>query len=305
MNITSEKLTIAMRTNISTVMGIVALLLSWATPSRAQLNPFGAQFFYNQYLGNPAMAGITSGWGVGLNARRQWSSIPGGPASQAITVEYGFDRVGLGLNVYNDKAGLMKRTRGVLTYAYHLPLNESQRLHFGLSLGLADERITGGLVGDGGDIAVGRFNERPAFIDGDLGVAYTSSRLNVQVALPDIRAYLRDNEQDLVENPLFFTAVSYKVPLSAGGLLSSVEPKAAFREFRKNERLWDAGAKLAFSNDAASIYAMYHNTKRMSFGLGGFIASTIHVYGIFSTETTAIAQQHVGNNFELSLKLVL
>lgn len=56
------------------------------------------------------------------------------------TADYGFSKVGLGLSVLNDKARLQRQTRVVGTYAYHLPLSESQNLHFGVSFGFMNRR---------------------------------------------------------------------------------------------------------------------------------------------------------------------
>ena len=54
--------------------------------------------------------------------------------------DYGFSKVGLGLSVLNDKARLQRQTRVVGTYAYHLPLSESQNLYFGVSFGFMNQR---------------------------------------------------------------------------------------------------------------------------------------------------------------------
>src|SRR5690606_5521479 len=124
------------------ILGVIVSMMVWfgsVLQGRAQLNPLGAQFYGNQYLGNPAMAGITGGLDLGLNVRRQWSKLPGGPTTQAVTAEYGFERVGLGFNASNEKAGLLRRTRAMATYAYHLPIAETHQLHFGISMGIMDE----------------------------------------------------------------------------------------------------------------------------------------------------------------------
>src|ERR1700761_6834601 len=99
------------------------LLLGCALQSRAQLNPLQSMYFQNPYLYNPSLAGMTNNLNINLDYRQQWSSFPGTPKTEAFTADYGAtDRVGLGLTVYNDVAGLITQTKVVGTYAYHLPI---------------------------------------------------------------------------------------------------------------------------------------------------------------------------------------
>lgn len=286
------------------VIGIMIWLGS-VSQSQAQLNPLGAQFYCNQYLGNPALAGITEGLDLGLNVRRQWSKLPGGPTTQAVTAEYGFERVGVGFNAYNDKAGLLRRTRAMATYAYHLPIAESHQLHFGISMGIMDEGVDEKAVnGDEGDLAVARFNERPMYVDGDLGIAYSGNRWVMQVAVPNVRNYLASEEQNTTVSPSFFAAASYRFPI-AGGLLTGAEPKIAYRDFNQRGSLWDVGIKLAFADDAVSVFSLYHSSKNISFGAGGVIKGKLHVYGIYNAQTASTMRNEVGGNFELSINWLL
>src|SRR5690606_14004655 len=101
------------------------------------------QWFQNQYLANPAMAGIDTGLHLNAAYRRQWTGVEGAPKTAFFTAD-GLvgKRVGAGLSIFNDQAGLIDRTRIALSYAYHLPLgNRGQRLHFGLSLALNVQRL--------------------------------------------------------------------------------------------------------------------------------------------------------------------
>ncbi|RYY52088.1 MAG: type IX secretion system membrane protein PorP/SprF, partial [Chitinophagaceae bacterium] len=89
----------------------------------AQLNPAAAQYYVNQYIANPAFAGAARGTTFNGTYRALWTSIPGAPVSQNLTAEYGFEKVGIGLSLFNEKSGLLGQTRVVATYAYHLPLS--------------------------------------------------------------------------------------------------------------------------------------------------------------------------------------
>src|SRR5690349_13055024 len=153
-----------------------ALLITFVALStsaaKAQLNPLSAQYFTNQYLINPAFAG--AGQGLKLNGayRKLWSNVPGSPLTQNLTADYGFNKVGLGLTVNNESAGLQRQTRVVGSYAYHLPLNDNgQQLHFGVSLGFMSQRLENAdIYGNPNDPTVGQYNDRKTYLDGDFGV---------------------------------------------------------------------------------------------------------------------------------------
>src|SRR5690242_11646369 len=89
----------------------------------AQLRPYSAMYYQNRYLGNPAMAGVGKGAEVNVGYLRQWMTMPGSPRAQYATGTYRFkDKVGLGLGVFNEKAGFITQTKIAATYAYHIVL---------------------------------------------------------------------------------------------------------------------------------------------------------------------------------------
>ena len=149
---------------------------------QAQLSGMQTMYYQNQYLANPAMAGMEQGLNINLGYQQQWASVPGSPRIQNFTADYNpGNNVGLGLNVNSDNAGLINRTRVMGTYAYHLPLSDKDnRLNFGLSLGINDTYIDYTKVnGDQGDVSVQDFNQRSVYVDGDFGISYTSQKFTV------------------------------------------------------------------------------------------------------------------------------
>jgi type IX secretion system PorP/SprF family membrane protein len=285
---------------------IVVLLVAFqllALESKAQLNPLGGVYFQNQYISNPAVAGLDTGLTLAMGYRQQWSSIQGAPATKSLTGTYGLtDRVGLGLNIYNDEAGLLRRTKVMGTYAYHMQVGaEEEKLSFGLSLGFMNERVGyEDMKGDQADPNVSRFNQRETFIDGDFGVAYTSNRLAVQGAIPNMKTFFKkDDNANSVDHSLFFTAVSYKFyfPQALNGL--GIEPKAVYRGVRGHDNIADLGANFTFANNAASMMAMYHSSQSATFGMGLRYAS-LSMLAMYTTETAALSGYTKGN-FEIGL----
>ena len=278
---------------------LTALVLSLGTSASAQITTLGSLFYQNQYLGNPAMAGVDQGFKAGLGLNRQWSEVPGAPSAQFLTIANGSNKVGYGLNLYNDKAGLLKRTRVMATYAYHLPLNaNNDQLHFGLSLGALSERITiEDINNNPSDIAAQRFNDRGAVFDGDFGAAYTSGGLNLQVALPNLKNFLKKERYNTVNWNTFFTAASYKFAMGGNG--NGIEPKVVYRGVRGYDDVIDAGVNFTFLSDKLNATAVYHSTESVSFGMGLNIKQ-LNVLAMYSSGTAALRGYGAGT-FDLGL----
>lgn len=282
------------------------IIFFWAQESKAQLNPLSSIYYQNQYLANPAMAGLEQGLALNLGYRKQWSGISGSPQSQSFTGDWGFNnRVGVGLALYNDKAGLLQRTRAMGTYAYHLPMDsENTRLNFGISLGFMTDYIDiQDINGESGDVSVGEFNQRRTFIDGDFGVAYTSGSLNVQGAIPNLKTYFKkDENENTVDRSLFFTAISYKFHLQSSGL--KIEPKIAYRGVKGHDSILDVGTNLSIIDDKLSFMGIWHSSQSTTFGMGMNYKKVLTFIGMYTTETGALSGYSNGD-FEMAVKINL
>ncbi|MBB2144423.1 type IX secretion system membrane protein PorP/SprF [Pedobacter sp. LMG 31464] len=273
--------------------------------ANAQLNPLSAQYFLNQYQINPAYAGLTDGLNLNLNYRKQWSNIPGSPNTQAITADYKLNKVGLGINVYNEKAGSLQRTKAMATYAYHLPLNsDDKRLNFGASIGIMNERVDySGVNGDMTDPSIAQFNNKGSLFDGDFGAAYTSNTLNIEAVIPNIRSVIKQEDDNNVDRSLFYAAISYKINTGTGANAIEIEPKVAYRGVKGYDNIWDAGANFNFTNKVF-LMGMYHSSNSASFGAGMNYKSSLAIMGFYTTETSAL-QGSANGTFEISLKATL
>lgn len=276
------------------------------TSLKAQLNPLASQYFQNQYLFNPAMAGINQGLNINLSIRKQWSSIPGSPFTQAISADYLLNRAAFGVNVYNDQSGLLRSTRAVATYAYHIPLGENnQKLNFGLSAGVLSQRVpVDEVVGDEGDLSIARYNGRKSYLDGDFGASYTSNSLTIQGALPNLRTvFNKDNNNYAIDRSLFFSAISYRFNFGEDINEIALEPKVCFRGVKGYTNILDAGANLMLADNQLSLQAMYHTSKNTTLGFG-LNKPTYSILAFYTTETSAISN-YTNGDFELSLVLKL
>lgn len=293
---------------MKTAYKFLALLLVIFTGSNgyAQINPLGAQYFNNRYLINPAFAGATEGLKLNAAYRKQWTNVSGSPLTQSITADYGYEKVGLGLNVYNESAGLLKQTRVTGSYAYHLQLNSREdHLHFGISLGFMNQRLDNSdLYGNPNDPLVGLYNNRKTYIDGDFGIAYTSERFTLQAAVPNIKSLLKKDIIQLDDATTFYGAASYKFQIAQGAEGIDIEPIVAYRGVRGFDNILDAGAQLEIANKQIFLMGLYHSTKTATFGIGMDFRKKYMVSGSYTTQTSAL-NSYFNGSFEINLRLSL
>lgn len=117
--------------------------------------PLFSQYLYNKFLINPAVAGSDGYTSVSLTAREQWVGYSGAPRTfsfswqtrmlkksfilkqtrvkRAVYRPKSDGKVGFGGYVFSDKNGLIQRTGFQVAYAYHMWLQKSTQLSFGLA----------------------------------------------------------------------------------------------------------------------------------------------------------------------------
>jgi type IX secretion system PorP/SprF family membrane protein len=268
----------------------------------AQLNPLSSQYFQNTYLANPAMAGMQKGLRVNLAYRNQWSSMPGSPRNTAVTSDYQNRRVGLGLSMLKDQAGVINRTQVLGTYAYHLPLNGTESaLHFGLSLGFNSQRLNSlDVVAAPNDPSIAQF-ENTTVIDGAFGIAYTKSKFGLEVAFNNLKNQFNVELHNSTDYTTFYTAASYAITLQNNWALNT---KFAYRGVKGYTNLFDVGAELKTRDQQLGFLALYHSNKSSSFGLSyenktGWRLATMY------TTSAANLQSYANGAVEFALQINL
>ncbi len=286
----------------------IGLLLLSPSESQAQFNSFGAGYYQNQYLFNPAKAGLNRGLTANLSYLQQWGAISNAPVTQSITGQYGLaNNMGIGLNFYEDKAGVLKSSKVVGTYAYHLPLNaDDRKLSFGVSAGFMKESIDVEDSEDLADESVMKFNNRGMHFDGDLGLAYTSNGLNIQVAVPNVMT-LRDKENlnSFANSSVMFSSISYKTKIDLKGDANpmGIEPMLAYRMLEGAANILDLGARVTMMQEHLNLTTIFHTTNSFTFGVG-INYKSLGVVGIYSTKPEELGK-YAANNFEVGLQFSL
>lgn len=116
------------------------LLFLWTTLSSLlafSQDPQFSQYYSAPLLLNPAMAGTAECYRVGMNARTQWSGLPGGAfntASVFADLNYPDLRSGFGLMALHDNIGTPRMSSNEISgfYSYMAPVSEMVNFRFGL-----------------------------------------------------------------------------------------------------------------------------------------------------------------------------
>ena len=121
----------------------------------AQQEPIHSMYSMNGFLFNPAVAGSDGYTTIDMSARDYMLGFPNSPKTYVLSfqsrllrqsykiknsllskeksVSKRSGRVGIGAYIFNDRNGLIQRTGGSFTYAYHIFMQNTQ-LSFGLAV---------------------------------------------------------------------------------------------------------------------------------------------------------------------------
>lgn len=121
------------------------ILLTGATVLKGQQLPHYTQYMFNDFVINPAIAGVNNYYQIRTNHRFQWVGLVDPPLTNSIAF-YGPHAkldMGYGGYVYNDVTGPTSRTGITGAYAYNIAINGGMRLSMGLSASMMQFRIDG------------------------------------------------------------------------------------------------------------------------------------------------------------------
>jgi type IX secretion system PorP/SprF family membrane protein len=153
---------------------MVALMSVIGQASLAQQKPQYTQYVLNNFLLNPAVAGVEDYTDIKLGYRRQWSGLSGAPTTSFLTAnlpltsevlagdaasgnltgddassvadyvssyQAAASHHGLGVSFLTDKAGALSNTLVSVSYAYHIAVAPKINLSAGVSGGFNNSRI--------------------------------------------------------------------------------------------------------------------------------------------------------------------
>ena len=139
-------------------LSLIIAILGLLTGLKAQQLPQYTQYFLNDYVLNPAVAGSKDYWTGRVNSRLQWVGITDAPRTHVVSVNGALEnrKMGLGGYMFSDVVGHTHRTGFSGSYAYHFNLSSDIRLGLGINAGLLQFAIDGSQItfDDPGDQAL-------------------------------------------------------------------------------------------------------------------------------------------------------
>jgi type IX secretion system PorP/SprF family membrane protein len=129
-----------MSNQISNKHWAVVLLLILGVGSsqvRAQQDKMFSQYMFNMMALNPAYAGSRDVLSMSALYRNQWTGIQGAPQTATFTADMPLnnERVGVGLQLYGDKAGVVSEAGAFASYAFRIKVGAKSTLALGLQAG--------------------------------------------------------------------------------------------------------------------------------------------------------------------------
>lgn len=265
---------------------ITTLLLSAGLmQAMGQLTPLKSQFFQNPYLSNPSMAGIAGGTSIFSNYSNQWNKLEGSPVMMSLSASTPLnEKASVGLNIINDRAGLMMKTQAMGTFSYKVSLTQEQSIRFGVSLTWAQDRLDYGLASRGAvsDAELSRYNERENYLDGNFGMAYINRSFEAQFSYLNLNQK-RSSQFSTVDYSTFYSSVAYRIRLDE---TFSVKPLVAYRGVKNFDNQYDIAAE--WKADDLAFYTMYHSNRSFTGGIGYDHKNSLNISALYNSEPRTI-----------------
>ena len=205
--------------------------LQLANHVQAQQNLVYSHYFINPFLYNPSFVAPNGYAELYLNYRNQWAGIEGAPTTGTVSVHLPLSyKAGLAFTGYQDKAGVLKTTTGLLTFAYQVHLgnrlSDNHKIGFGISAGMMSSSIE---PDDANDPVAGTTSS----FEGQFGLHYQLNNLKIAFAIPRLfRTYVASdqdfNKLGVEQIRTTITSVSYNIKL---GNRFTFEPIATYRSY--------------------------------------------------------------------------
>lgn len=178
--------------------GLVVLLILGVSsrPVQAQQDKMFSQYMFNMTALNPAYAGSRDVLSMSALYRNQWTGVEGAPQTATFTADMPLnnERVGVGLQLYGDKAGVIQEAGAFASYAFRIKVGAKTTLALGVQAGAASYQAN--------------LTQVQTSPDGQIDPAFAS---NISKVLPNFgtgiylsndRAYLGISAPRLIKNNL-------------------------------------------------------------------------------------------------------
>ena len=168
---------------------ILFFMICFVGALKAQQIPQFTQYMNNNYVINPAVAGMYDYYQVNTTIRNQWAGINAGPRTSIISI-FGKhnDHVGLGGIVYNDISGPTSRMGGSASYTYAFKIIEKIKISLALQAGFTQFKILKDNISvqDQNDPVMQGGDAVRTLPDATFGINFSGNRWYVGAAFPQL-----------------------------------------------------------------------------------------------------------------------
>lgn len=280
---------------------IIAFLSVYAENALSQQNAMYSQYMFNTLAINPAYAGsrnVISATGL---LRKQWSGISGAPETATFTVDAPFNdkKVGLGLQVFNDKLGITRTTGAVASYAYRIRMDKAS-LSFGLQGSVSQYNANYSAVmlepGGGGAADAAFMNDINATLfNAGAGIYYNSDRFYVGLSSPEFLGQQINKPVNGLSNKQYihiFLATGYVFPL---GENFSLKPSMLFKGVEGAPLQADLNATL-WVKDRVAFGAQYRTSADISALVELQVSPQIRIGYQYDKSVTSLRNYNAGSH---------
>jgi type IX secretion system PorP/SprF family membrane protein len=156
------------------VLLLIICMLS-ITAIGAQQDFLNSQYMFNLFAINPAYAGSRDVMELNISNRAQWVGFDGAPQTQVLSIHAPITKkkIGVGLQIFNDKIGPRQVTGAQTSYAYHIRAGQG-KLGFGLRAGLMNYHYNWSELNYANmqDLVIGVDNPNALVLNFDYGMYY-------------------------------------------------------------------------------------------------------------------------------------
>lgn len=196
-------------------------LIAFTKIANAQQDPMYTQYMFNALSLNPAYAGSRNVVSATALYRNMWTGVPGAPETATFTIDAPIKdkKIGLGLQIFNDKLGISNTTGVVASGAYRIRMDRGT-LSFGLQTSVSNFRANYQNVlldqtGTNTDLAF-QDNFSSTLFNVGTGVYYNSDRFYVGLSAPQLINNRLTNTTTLSKQEIhLFLTTGVVLPLGA------------------------------------------------------------------------------------------
>ncbi|OKS87532.1 PorP/SprF family type IX secretion system membrane protein [Mucilaginibacter polytrichastri] len=172
------------------ILIILILITCAGKQALAQQEAMYTQYMFNSLAINPAYAGSRNVTSATALYRSQWVGIQGAPTTATLSIDAPLDnkKIGLGLQVFNDRLGITNTSGAFGSYAFRIRMDKGT-LALGLQAGVSQYRADFTSVNLGSDASPDLAfsnNINKMLIDFGVGVYYSTDKFYLGLSSPQL-----------------------------------------------------------------------------------------------------------------------